>query len=213
MKWFVLVILHKLILGTFIRLIVGVKIRGKENLRKVPQYVIVANHNSHLDSVSCLISAPVMKIHKLHPVAAADHFGKSKFKSWATRFFINGILIPRKRAEKPGDPDPMQIMDSFLKKGHSLIVFPEGTRGEPEKLSEFKKGVAYLLKENPTVPFVPAFMKGLGKNLPKGKRIILPLDSNVIFGEPQCIKGTDIQDIIDQIQVEVVALSKSYGTP
>ena len=54
----------------------GVRFDNAKFLLKEKQFIIVANHNSHLDTMSLLASLPGKIIHKVKPVAAADHFGK-----------------------------------------------------------------------------------------------------------------------------------------
>jgi len=204
MRKFFLGILYSFLMRGFLRIIVGVKYQNREALKKTKQFVIVSNHNSHLDSISLLASLPVSQIANTHPVAAGDYFGQSPMRAFFTRFFVNAILIPRTQIK--GGQNPIRIMSEALAKGNSLILFPEGSRGEPEKMQEFKKGIGLLLKMNPTVPYIPVFMKGMGKILPKGERLLVPFDSYVYFGEPTLCKGTSIDEIVEEIEKNVLQL-------
>lgn len=183
-----------------LKIFTGTKLINKENLRYKGPCIIVGNHNSHLDTITILANLPLDQLVKTHPIAAGDYFGKSPFKAWLTRFFVNAVLIPRSRP-KEGEtgPDPIQLMVDVLEKGESLILFPEGSRGEPEKFQKFKRGVGLVLEKCPDVPYIPVYMKGLGKILPKGDAIPVPFDSYMHVGKPVFT----IKENADEIVVEV----------
>lgn len=183
-----------------LKIFTGTKLINKENLRYKGPCIIVGNHNSHLDTITILANLPLDQLVKTHPIAAGDYFGKSPFKAWLTRFFVNAVLIPRSRP-KEGEtgPDPIQLMVDVLEKGESLILFPEGSRGEPEKFQKFKRGVGLVLEKCPDVPYIPVYMKGLGKILPKGDAIPVPFDSYMHVGKPVFT----IEENADEIVVEV----------
>jgi len=191
---------------TFLKLIVGVNYRNKEVLKKTKQFIIVANHNSHVDAMALMSAIPSAKIKHVHPVAAGDYFGKSPFKAFVTRLFVNALLIPRSRPVEGEGPDPVQMMVAMLDKGESLILFPEGSRGEPGKMQKFKKGIAFLLEKHPEIPFVPAYMQGMGKILPKGDAVLVPFNSYVIFGEPEFCISTDPEKIVMQVENSILSL-------
>jgi 1-acyl-sn-glycerol-3-phosphate acyltransferase len=194
---------------TFLRLIVGVHVKPARMLAGLPQFIIVANHNSHLDTLTLLAAVPAGIIHRVRPVAAADHFGKRRWQAWMSRTFVNALLIPRKR--DPDDPvnDPINLMIAALDAGDSLILFPEGTRGEPEVVQRFKKGIGILLAQRPTVPYVPAFMSGLGKSLPKGDNILLPHPGRLVIGVPTLAATADPEVITTGVERDVLALGAS----
>jgi 1-acyl-sn-glycerol-3-phosphate acyltransferase len=124
-----------------------------------------------------------------------------------TRFFVNAVLIPRSRP-KEGEtgPDPIQMMVDVLEKGESLILFPEGSRGEPEKFQKFKRGVGLVLEKCPDVPYIPVYMKGLGKILPKGDAIPVPFDSYMHVGKPVFPMGETADEIVVEVEKHIRSL-------
>lgn len=213
MKRVVLPLLYSVLMRTFLRVIVGVHFRNRDVMRKQEQFIIVANHNSHLDTMCALSAIPWRMLRKTHPIAAGDYFGQSPLKAFFTRFFVNAILIPRSRP-KEGEtgPDPIQLMINQIDRGHSLILFPEGSRGEPEKFQKFKRGIGILLEQRPHVVVIPAFMKGLGKALGKGHTLLIPTNSVVIFGEPEPCKSKDVEGIVAEVEEKIRGLDKPEPT-
>jgi len=76
-------------------------------------------------------------------------------------------------------------------------------------MNEFKTGIAILLKNNPDVPFIPVYLDGFGRVLPKDKKLIIPLICKVRFGEPIFIDKTkDIKAIVEQVKEEILNLKE-----
>jgi 1-acyl-sn-glycerol-3-phosphate acyltransferase len=201
-----LAFLYSFLMRGFLKIFIGVKFQNREVLKKTPQFIIVANHNSHVDTMALMASLPSLKIKHVHPVAAGDYFGKSIFRAFATKAFVNALLIPRSRPVDGKGPDPIQMMLDLLATGDSLILFPEGSRGEPEKLQKFKRGIGILLEKNPHIPFIPVFMKGMGKILPKGESVFIPFNSYVIFGEPKICSSTNVEEIVKEVEDSILSL-------
>lgn len=203
MQKIILNIFYSFLLRGFLKLIVGVKFDKAKFLLNEEQFIIVANHNSHLDTMTILASLPSKIIHKVKPVAAADHFGKTKLKEKLTNYFVNTLLIQRKRDKENPDNDPINKMIKALDEGYSLIIFPEGTRGQPEISQPLKPGVALVLLSRPKIKYVPAFMKGMGKAMPKDDNLIIPFNSSLVYGKPTYIKTTETSDILKQIEADL----------
>ena len=67
-------------------------------------------------------------------------------------------------------------------------------------MTEFKKGIGYLVKQNPTVDVIPVYLEGLHKTLPKGKNLILPYNCRIIFGDSINFDSFDLEDIINEAE-------------
>ncbi len=209
MKKLILQIVYNVIIRTFLRVIIGVKFENPNFLLTEKQFVIIANHNSHLDTMAVMASLPRKIIHKVKPVAAMDYFGKTKLQEKLSNYFINTLLVKRITATEKGGENPIRQMIKELDKGHSLIIFPEGTRGNPEVMQPLKKGIALVLLERPLVKFVPVFMYGMGKALPKGDGLILPFTSTLCFGKPENIEGkSNKEEIITTIEQRLQELKE-----
>lgn len=200
MQKIVLIVIYSFFVRWFLKIIIGVKFDNANFLKSENQFIIVANHNSHLDTMTILASLPSKIIDKVKPVAAADHFGKTRLKGLLTNYFVNTLLIQRKRDKENPENDPINKMVKSIDDGYSLIIFPEGTRGEPEKQQPLKPGVAYVLQSRPKIKYVPAFMVGMGKAMPKDDNLILPHNSSLTYGQPNEIKSTEIKEILAQIE-------------
>jgi 1-acyl-sn-glycerol-3-phosphate acyltransferase len=200
MQKIILQLTYSFAVRVFLKLIVGVKFDNAKFLLKEKQFIIVANHNSHLDTMTLLASLPSTIIHKVKPVAAADHFGKTKLKEKLTNYFVNTLLIQRKRDHENPENDPINKMIKAIENGYSLIIFPEGTRGEPEIQQPLKPGVAYVLKSKPHINYIPAYMTGMGKAMPKDDNLIVPHSSTLSFGDPTQISSLEISEILAQIE-------------
>lgn len=200
-------IIYSFIIRWFLKLIVGVKFDDAKFLLNEDQFIIVANHNSHLDTMTLLASLPSSMINKVKPVAAGDHFGKTKIKGKLTSYFVNALLIKRGRDKINPENDPINKMLKELDNGYSLILFPEGSRGEPEKQQPLKKGIGIILSQRPHIKFVPAYMKGMGKAMPKDDSLIVPFNSTLKYGTPTKIISTNVDEIVDQIEEEFKKLN------
>ncbi|MBT5908369.1 MAG: 1-acyl-sn-glycerol-3-phosphate acyltransferase [Opitutae bacterium] len=163
-------------------IVLGLNVRRREGLPAKGPAVLVANHNSHLDAVTLMSLFPLRMLPKIRPVAAQDYFFRNPWLKWfALR--IMGIL-PLDREVKSKRKHPLAGINEALDRGEIVIVFPEGSRGAPEQLGDFKVGIAHIAKKSPKAPVIPIYMHGLGKVLPKGEALLVPFFLDVFIGEP-----------------------------
>jgi 1-acyl-sn-glycerol-3-phosphate acyltransferase len=208
MRTVFLSLLYLVFMRTFLRLIIGVKYYNRAALLKHRTVIIVSNHNSHLDTMALMSALSFFRIAETKPVAAADYFGGSRIKSFCSRLFVNALLIPRDA--KQGEVNSFRLMTEALDKKRSLIIFPEGTRGEPDKMQAFKRGIGLLLKKRKQIPYVPVYMKGLGTALPKGRFLIVPFESDIYIGEPSFAVSDNIDEIVSEVEEKILQLSQTY---
>jgi 1-acyl-sn-glycerol-3-phosphate acyltransferase len=207
MQRLLLIFIYKGLMPLLLRL-VGVKTLRRTNFKEAKQFIIVANHNSHVDTMVLLSSLPISQLKRTHPVATATYFGKKKWLELLSNLFVNTVLIQR-REEKTPETDQGKALERLMKKleqGHSLIFFPEGSRGEPEQMQAFKKGIGVLLQKFPHIPFIPVYLKGMGKILPKGSILPVPYDAQVYFGEPTFCQHNTVEEIVAEVESAILAL-------
>ena len=209
MKKLILILIYTIFWRNFLKIFIGLKYYNRNVLKKKKQFILIANHNSHMDTMAIMSSIPSRYIHRVHPIAAADFFGGSKFKEKLMRYMVNATLIPRKRAESKEDVDPIQLMSNLIVKGRSIIVYPEGSRGVPGVMTDFKKGIGYLINKHPHVDVVPVYLDGIYKTLPKGKNLILPYNCEIIFGDTIQFESFEVDDILRKCEDEFNKLIKN----
>jgi 1-acyl-sn-glycerol-3-phosphate acyltransferase len=147
------------------------------------QRIYFGNHRSHADFALIWASLPYDLRARTRPVAAADYWLKDRLRGFIIREVLHGVLI--ERAGEARVRDPIDIIVEALELGDSLIVFPEGTRNTgDDALLPFRSGIYRVACRRPDVELVPVWMDNLGRMLPKGEFIPVPLLCSVNFGSP-----------------------------
>lgn len=172
-----------LIVRPVMMILLGTNARRVELLPSQGPAIIVANHNSHLDVFALINVLGLRRLPHVRPVAAADYFLTRPLRRWFATRIVGIIPIERRRVRREEGKHPLDPISDVLNEGGIVLLFPEGTRGEPEQIKSFQTGIAHLVKRHPDVPVIPVFMHGLGKALPKGEAILVPFFCDVFVGE------------------------------
>lgn len=199
-----------LIVRPFMLVALGLNVRGRERLPRSGPALVVANHNSHLDTLALMTLFAPDALGLVRPVAAADYFLRNKWLAWLALRLIG--IVPIERAGAAHKRDPLEPCHKALEQNRILIVFPEGSRGEPERLGKFKTGVAHLAERYPQLPVIPVFMHGMGKALPRGEAIFVPFFCDVRVGEPFAWPG-DRHAFMQRLEEAMAALAATIQMP
>ena len=202
---FVQMAMFALIVRPFVRVFLAPRVENRNGLPSRGPAVVIANHNSHLDAISLMALMPLWSLRKVRPVAAADHFGGSGPVGFLARHVLRTILVQR---DGRGPEATLGPVLEALDREEILIFFPEGSRGEPEVMTRFKRGIAHLAVMRPEVPIVPVYLRGMGKCMPKGGVILVPFVCDVIVGPPQDLRGLPPEAIPDHLRRAVDDLSR-----
>lgn len=173
--------LMSLFLLGLIRLLTGAQARWQGCPPKAEQRIYFANHQSHADLMLMWAALPEELRSITRPIAAKDYWTKTAFRKWLTTAVFNAIYVDR---VKTGDQDPLEPLVRALDQGDSIILFPEGTRGNQEEPQNFKSGLYNLALKFPHVVLVPAWINNVQRVMPKGEIVPVPILCSVTFGAP-----------------------------
>jgi 1-acyl-sn-glycerol-3-phosphate acyltransferase len=165
------------------RFLVGGHARWQGCAPEARQRIYFANHSSHLDTVILWAALPRDLRAATHPVAARDYWGRGPVRRFVATKVLNAVLVDRTTRH-----DPLGPLKAALDRGHSLILFPEGTRGSGAAPGPFKPGLHCLARDYPGVELVPVYLTNLARAYPKGAIVPAPISCVVSFGAPLALE-------------------------
>ena len=154
---------------------IKVKVKGLEKIEKGKSYVFAANHQSMFDIFVIYGWLPVRfkwimkkELRKVPFVGLASEMAGHIF---IDRSNAHAAKLSIEKAEKQ------------LKKGNSIVIFPEGTRSTNGQMRKFKKG-AFQIAADLALPIVPVTIKGSFERLSKTSFKVKPGVIEMIIHQP-----------------------------
>ncbi len=192
----------------------GFRCEGLENVPASGPFIIAANHNSHMDT-PVIFHALGQKSTNLHPVAAKDYFFENRLMAKMVRALFTAIPFDRQSTAR----EELGLALAVLDKGHSLVFYPEGSRGKPGQMQPFKSGIGFLALIS-EAPVIPTLIRGSHKAMPKGSRLIKREPVTIRFGKPISVAGRangadakGMSELSRQVSGEVQAAVEALDGP
>lgn len=178
------------------------------------QRLYIANHSSHLDFIVLWSYLPPPLRRLTRPVAAREYWERNAVRRYFARHVFNAVLIDRvaPAGTPPGEAGRQAVarMIEALDGRHSLILFPEGTRGGGDDLAQFRSGLFHLCAARPEMEVVPVYLENLNRILPKGHLLPVPMLSRITFGPPFRLQaGEDKRVFLQRARSAVAALKEA----
>ena len=190
----------------FTTLLTGVRAVWHGSLSNTRQRVYFANHRSHGDFVLIWAALPPRLRRLTRPVAGADYWHTSALRRYIANRVFRGVLIERTGGRQQASP--VELMGEALAAGDSLIIFPEGTRNQGDALLPFKSGIYHLAKAHPEAELVPVWIENLGRVMPKGTFVPVPLLCTLTFGQAVSLAPDEAKnDFLDRARAALLSLA------
>jgi 1-acyl-sn-glycerol-3-phosphate acyltransferase len=173
---------------------------GQENIVKHKAYVVVANHQSIADIAAVLSALP------LHfKFVAKKELYTIPFLGW--HMALAGYMALDRSSRESGKNVLLESR-SWLRKGVSVLFFPEGTRSLDGAIHAFKIG-AFKLARDQNIEILPVVIDGTGDCIPKHTwKITKPSVFKVSIGKPVDLSGVNGEHLgpaVDAIRAEMIS--------
>ncbi|HTZ48033.1 MAG TPA: lysophospholipid acyltransferase family protein [Verrucomicrobiae bacterium] len=184
------------------------------------QRIYFANHTSHLDFVVLWSALPSELRARTRPIAAKDYWEATPLRRYLAKNVFHAVFLERTVPAKPKNSDEphyagrhlIEEMADALGDEYSLILFPEGTRGNGEKVGPFRSGLYHLALRRPDVELVPAYLENMNRILPKGEVLPVPMLSLLTFGKPLHLEPGEDKDIFLERARDAVSSLRRIGS-
>jgi 1-acyl-sn-glycerol-3-phosphate acyltransferase len=164
-------------------------------------YVLMSNHQSHVDVPTLFVALPMVP----------GFLAKAELRRvplFGRAMEVGGhVFVDRAKHDRAVEAIAAAAED--IREGGSIVIFPEGTRSRRREVMPFKKGGFHLAKQA-GVPIVPIGVRGTAEVLPAHSREILPGTVEVHVGDPidpARIRALSLDELIDEVRGRICALA------
>lgn len=181
-----------------------VTIIGRENLTKTSPIIFAANHASYIDALVAVAYSPV----NTRFVAKKELFTMPIIRTIMKKL----KFLPVDRQDLPKGIEDTHQIETALKMGSDIFMFPEGTFGYASGLRPFRLG-AFKIAAEAKMPVCPVALRGTRTILRGDEKMMRPGKITMTVCPPIKSSSAEWQDIT-QLRNEVRAeIAKYCGEP
>lgn len=159
-------------------------------LPRLPRVAMVANHQSHLDSIAVLAALPRWARGKVAVLAARDYFFERRARALGAALFAQAVAFDRTRYTE------LRHWSIVLREQDEgvLLAYPSGSR----RSRELHRALLLVLAQS-NWPIVPVAITGTSEAWPVGSALWRPFRQiSVTFGQPlPTSSATDLVESLD----------------
>jgi len=196
LRWLMRMMTRSYLIGLF-------RVVGAENVPRTGPLIICPNHSATLDPPMVPAFAPRDDTWSM---AKSEYFGGGIVDFMFRKY--HAFPVVRHSADRAALKRSLDL----LKAGHSLIIYPEGTRVESGVLASPEPGAGFIAQKT-GCPVVPVALSGTRECLPKGAHWPRRVPVSITFGKPFVVAskrpdGTRVshQEAADAIMVQIAEL-------
>ena len=172
------------------------KVEGREKIDSSKSYILVANHLSELDVASNFLISPV----GIRFLAKKELY---RLPLLPTIMRSMGMVETNRQAGKAAHEEINKQIEYTISLGHSLMIYPEGTRSRAGELAHFKKGAFRIAIDN-QMDVVPISIDGSYE--------AWAADSIFVYGGPITARVHDPISVADMTHDDIVPLMEQAHT-
>lgn len=168
-------------------------------------YMFAQNHTNHFDHVAMYPATP----HYKQGLELETHF-KYPFYGW---FMKQRGTIPVPLEREGRAQKILAYMREEVAQGHSLLVFPEGTRTLDGRVGPFKLGVIRMARDL-GIPIAPVAVTGMYDVMRKGSWLMRPGYTVTVFVEKpvptEGVSNAELPALAERVRKAIAARVDAY---
>lgn len=156
-------------------------VAGRSHLPRQGSFIVVANHESHLDVFALAAALPPAARRNFIPLSAEDVFFDRPTRTFFAAHVLNALPVRRGKGVRHGFA---AMRERLLREPTVFAIFPAGRRSRDGGFIDFKPGIGMLVAAT-EIPVVPCHVEGCFEALPPESFLLRPKRVTVRIGKPR----------------------------